>query len=148
MKIAIGTDHRGFAYKELIKQKVMYQQEVIGWIDVGTFSSEPVDYPLFAKLVCELIKDGTVSHGILLCASGVGMAVAANRFAGIYAAVVWNDEVARASRTDDDANILVIPSDFVDEDALVSMIEIWLATPFKGGKYQRRISTIDSWGGL
>jgi ribose 5-phosphate isomerase B len=148
MKIAIGTDHRGFDYKELIKQQVMHQQEVVSWIDVGTFSSEPVDYPLFAKLVCELIKAGTVSQGILLCASGVGMAVAANRFAGIYAAVAWNEEVARASRTDDDSNILVIPADFVDQDKLIALVEAWLATPFKGGKYQRRISTIDSWGGL
>lgn len=146
--IAIGTDHRGFDYKnKLIKLKAT-ADIVINWIDVGCTTSERCDYPPFAKAVVEKIRSGQAQLGILLCGSGVGMAIAANRFAGIYAALVWNKEVAIQSRADDLSNILVIPADYISEHQLIQMVQAWLIMQPKGGRYAQRIAQIDSWGGL
>src|SRR5579872_7462981 len=109
MKIAIGTDHRGFLHKEFITQHMHH----IEWIDVGTYDQERTDYPLFADKVVHLMHTKVVDYGILLCASGGGMAIAANRHRNIYAVVAWNEEIARQCKQEDNANILVLPSDFV-----------------------------------
>lgn len=139
MKIAIGTDHRGFAHKEFIKQHM----RDIEWVDVGTHSEERTDYPIFADKVVQLMLNNTVQAGVLLCASGSGMAIAANRHKHIYAAVAWNVEIARLCKQEDNANILVLPSDFVSCDDSVEMIQQWLALEFKGGRYAERIKMID-----
>lgn len=139
MKVAIGTDHRGFLHKEFIKQHM----PDIGWIDVGTHDQERTDYPLFAEKVVQLIVSNAVHAGILLCASGGGMAIAANRYHHIYAVVAWNNEIARQCKQEDNANILVLPSDFVSCDNAVYMIQEWLAQEFKGGRYAARIAMID-----
>jgi ribose 5-phosphate isomerase B len=139
MKIAIGTDHRGFAHKEFI----IKQMSSIEWIDVGTDSTDRTDYPLYADKVVELMANGHADYGILLCASGGGMAIAANRHAHIYAVVAWNVEIARQCKAEDNANVLVLPSDFVTHDDAVAMIEAWLAETFKGGRYAERIAMID-----
>jgi ribose 5-phosphate isomerase B len=139
MKIAIGTDHRGFLHKEFITQHM----RSIEWVDVGTYNVERTDYPIFADKVVELMLNGVVNAGVLLCASGGGMAVAANRYKHIYAIVAWNDEIAQQSKLEDNANILVIPSDFVSCKQAVNMIDLWLAQEFKGGRYAERIKMID-----
>ncbi|HLJ31599.1 MAG TPA: RpiB/LacA/LacB family sugar-phosphate isomerase [Candidatus Babeliales bacterium] len=139
MKIAIGTDHRGFLHKEYIKQHMRN----IEWIDVGTYDQERTDYPLFADKVVKLMLFEGIEAGVLLCASGGGMAIAANRYKYIYAVVAWNVEIARQSKQEDNANVLVIPSDFVSCEDTVAMIQEWLGQEFKDGRYGERIAMID-----
>ena len=139
MKIAIGADHRGFLYKEFIKKHMVS----IEWIDVGTHDQERTDYPIFSDKVVNLMVTHAVELGVLLCASGGGMAIAANRHKNMYAVVAWNNEVARQCKQEDNANILVIPSDFVSCDDAVMMIQEWLSQEFKGGRYAERIAMID-----
>jgi len=140
MKIAIGSDHRGFEHKSLIIQKI----NTISWIDVGCFSAERCDYPVFAKLIVNKIIKKEADLGILLCGSGIGMAITANRFAGIYAGLCWNSKVARAAKEDDNINILVLPSDYISHQESLEIINTWLNTQFKGGRYQARLDMIDN----
>lgn len=139
MKIAIGADHRGFLHKEFIKK----QLSAIEWIDVGTDSEMRTDYPLFSDKVVALMLDGTVQYGVLICGTGGGMAIAANRYKNIYAVVAWNREVARRCKEEDNANVLVLPSDFISCDEGISAINAWFASEFKGGRYAQRIAMID-----
>ena len=148
MNIVIGTDHRGFKQKEYIKSELSIPGNTISWIDVGCFSSESCDYPSFAKKVAQIIQSGKAEHGILLCGSGVGISIAANRFSGIYAALVWNEDSARLSRQHDKANVLVLPADFVSNEKAVAMIKTWLGATFLGNRHQQRIDIIDSFGGV
>jgi len=148
MNIVIGTDHRGFKQKEYIKRELSVPGKIISWIDVGCFSSESCDYPPFAKKVAQTIQSGKAEHGILLCGSGVGISIAANRFSGIYAALVWNEDTARLSRQHDKANVLVLPADFISNDMSVAMIKAWLGATFLGNRHQKRIDIIDSFGGV
>ncbi len=143
MKIVIGTDHRGFSFKEHIKQYLTLDNEAVDWVDVGTFDTNRTDYPIFAEKLCRAILDGKAEYGILLCGSGVGMAIVANRFAKIYAGLVWNEEVARLSKEDDNTNVLVLPADFVAQDQLMPIIRAWVSTTFNSGRYQARIDMID-----
>ncbi len=145
MKIAIGADHKGFAQKERIKKNL---NESIDWIDVGAFDAQRTDYPIFAQKVTQLIQRKEVQAGVLLCATGIGMAIAANRFDGIYAGLVWNKEIATLAKEDDNMNVLVIPSDFVSNDQLIPIITSWLDAHFKGERYQQRLDIINKWGGL
>lgn len=144
MKVVIGADHRGFLYKEYLKQLPAIDGISIEWIDVGAYDDARSDYPVFARSVCQTMERESIAHGILLCGSGVGMAVAANRFKHIYAALVWNAEIARLSVEDDNANVLVIPSCFVKQEDLIVIISAWLHARFRGGRYQHRIDMIDA----
>jgi len=139
VRIAIGTDHRGFAHKEFIKQNL----PEITWSDVGCFSAERCDYPPFAKKVVELLQQRKVDVGILLCGSGIGMVIAANRFEGMRAGVVWNQEIAMMAKADDNVNILVLPADFVTQEDAVKCIKSWLQAKFKGGRYEERLAMIE-----
>jgi ribose 5-phosphate isomerase B len=139
MKIAIGTDHRGFKLKNYIIDSL----KDIEWEDVGCFSEERCDYPIYAKKVCELILKNKVQYGILLCGTGVGMAIAANRFKEIYAALAWNHIIAKLSKEDDNANIIVLPADFITKNDSLEMIKAWLDTNFKGGYYLERIKMLE-----
>lgn len=139
LKIAIGADHRGFLHKEFIKKYM----PTIEWVDVGTDSDERTDYPIFSDKVVGLIFTYAVDCGILICGSGAGMAIAANRHKYMYAAVAWNKDVARQCKQEDNANILVLPSDFVSCDDAVIMVHEWLAQEFKGGRYLERLKMID-----
>jgi ribose 5-phosphate isomerase B len=139
MKIAIGTDHRGFAHKEYIKTQCTEYQ----WTDVGAYNAQRSDYPLYAQQVAELMLSGVVDYGVLLCSTGIGMAIAANRYPSIYAAVVWNEDVARQAKAEDNMNVLVLPSDCVFLEQSVAIIKAWLATSFKGGRYAERLGMID-----
>ncbi len=144
--IAIGADHRGFAHKEYLKKMVAPVGMKISWIDVGAFNSDRSDYPLFARAACQELLAGRAQRAILICGSGVGMAIAANRFKGIYAALAWNEEVARVSREDDDTNVLALPSDFVTAEQSVTIVHAWLQAEFRGGRYQERVALLDTLG--
>lgn len=145
MRIAIGADHRGFSGKEYIKQNVVViKSDQITWLDVGTFQADRVDYPIFARQVCEAIRGGQADCGVLLCGTGIGMAIVANRFSKIYAGVAWNREIAGASKRDDNCNVLVLPSDFVLREEASEIVRTWLGATFQGGRYQQRIAMIDS----
>ena len=139
IKIAIGTDHRGYLHKKYI----MTVLDTVAWIDVGSFNEEPSDYPLFAQKVCQHIFDKSVTVGVLLCGTGVGMAITANRYKHIYAGVAWSTEIAKFCKEDDNVNVLVLPADYISLDASVAIIKSWQEAVFQEGHYARRIALID-----
>ncbi len=139
MKIAIGADHRGF---ELKKQLTSLSVE-IEWTDCGAPDGASSDYPVFAKAVCQKIFSGDADCGVLICGSGVGMSVAANRNKGIFAALCWCSQVAAAAKQDDNANILVLPADYLSLRQAQAIFDSWIKAEFKGGKYEKRLKMID-----
>lgn len=139
LKIAIGSDHRGFD----LKQKIMMGHKEYAWVDVGCHGYEPVDYPDFAHKVCNLIFMRQVDYAILLCGTGVGMSIAANRYPGIYAALCWTEGIAQQSKEDDNANVLVLPADSINEEQAFNIIKAWFAAKFKEGIYRQRIEKIE-----
>lgn len=139
MKISIGADHRGYVLKgELIKYFGEQQ-----FFDVGTFDDERSDYPMFAQRVCTQIIIGETQAGILICGSGIGMSIAANRYKKIYAALCWIPEVARCARAHDNANVLVLPADFVSFASASDIVSVWMKEPFDGGGYADRLTAVD-----
>jgi ribose 5-phosphate isomerase B len=139
MKIAIGADHRGFMHKEYIRRTMTS----VVWLDVGAYNEQRSDYPLFAEKVCKAMRSGVADVGILICATGVGMAIAANRYPKIYAALAWNKDIAVKSKEHDAANVLVLPSDYVSHQEALNMIDAWLHAFTHGERYQERIAMID-----
>ena len=144
MTIALGSDHRGYEHKEFIKKHATYQNKKITWLDVGTDSHERTDYPEYAIKVCNALGERKAEYGALLCGTGVGMAVAANRFEKIYAGLAWNEEIARLSKKDDNINVLVLPADYVTPQQAVAMVDAWLNADFNEGRYRTRIAMIDA----
>lgn len=141
MRIAIGSDHAGFNYKERIKDALArWGHEVT---DFGTDSIEPVDYPLFVRPVAEGVARGDFERGIVLGGSGNGEAMAANRVAGIRCAVCWNVDSARLSRLHNDANLLSLGERLIPESDLIPIVETWLTTGFEAGRHVRRIRMLD-----
>ncbi len=140
MQIALGTDHRGFA----IKSKVVSLLERLGHqvIDVGTFAADSVDYPDLAAAVSHKVARKEVDRGILICGTGLGMCIAANKIGGVRAAPCHDDITAEMSRRHNDANVLCLSADLLGERLIDRMIEIWLNTPFEGGRHARRIEKI------
>ncbi len=143
-KIVIGADHRGFVYKQKLVLLHVFDALAIEWIDVGTYDGTRSDYPHFAARAALHIQAHTAEYGILLCGSGTGMALAANRFVGVYASVVWDVAVAHVVKADDNCNVLCIPVDFITFDQTVACITAWLQTAFKGGVYQQRLELVDT----
>jgi ribose 5-phosphate isomerase B len=139
--IPIAADHAGFALKERLVR------ELRAWgyapLDLGTGSADAVDYPDYAHPLARRIEDGEARRGVLLCGTGLGMAYAANRHAGVRAAVAWNPEVAELARTHNDANVLVLPARFVSEGEGVEILRRWLETSFEGGRHSRRVEKIE-----
>ena len=142
MKIAIGSDHAGFEYKEEIRDFL----EELGHsvTDFGTHSNEPVDYPLFIRPVAEAVGRGEFERGIVLGGSGNGEAIVANRVKGIRCALCWNEESARLGRQHNNANLLSLGQRMVSLQTALEIVRIWLETPFEGGRHQRRIDLIDA----
>lgn len=141
--IYLGTDHAGFELKEQIKTMLQAKGEKVE--DLGAHNDEPSDYPKFAKLVAQKVATEEGSKGILFCRSGQGMAIAANRFKGIRAAVVWNSEVARETRNDNNSNILSLPAGYISNSEAEKIINVWLATPAsKEPRHTKRIEEIDA----
>ncbi len=148
LKIAIGADHRGYLHKAVIQQGATLEEKRIEWVDVGTFSQERTDYPPFAAEVARLLQKKSVDCGVLLCGSGAGMAIAANRFEKIYAALVWDEVTAYRAKEEDNANILVLAADYITPEQAVLMVIAWLNAQFLDNRYEKRIEIIDSWGGI
>ncbi len=141
--IAIGADHRGFEHKQFLMQHSYAHVDII-WIDVGAFSQERSDYPEFALAAVKPLLEKKVDYAVLLCATGVGMAIVANRFPGIFAGVAWNAEIAASAKEDDKVNIIVIPSGCVTHEEAVHIFSAWLSAEFKHGRYEERIAMIDA----
>jgi len=140
MKIAIGSDHRGFEVKRRIV--ILCQQLNHEVQDLGTEGPESVDYPDFAFRVAQAVGEGQVDRGILICGTGIGMCIAANKVRGVRAAPVHDSVTAEMSRRHNDANVLCLSADLLGEDIIDRMVRIWLETPFEGGRHARRVEKI------
>src|ERR1043166_8402029 len=142
MRIALGTDHAGFRYKE----KVKYLLSSLGHEvkDFGTFSEEPVDYPLFIHPAAEAVAGGECERAIVFGGSGNGEAMAANKVHGIRCAVCWNEESARLSRQHNDANVLSMGQRLVPEELALKIVRLWLETEFEGGRHARRVEQLNA----
>ncbi|HBE72981.1 MAG TPA: ribose 5-phosphate isomerase B [candidate division Zixibacteria bacterium] len=143
MKVAIGSDHRGFLLKEQIKSAFTPQN--IEFTDFGAKSRESCDYPDFAFPVAEAVAQGRAEKGILICGSGNGMLIAANKVKGVRAAAALSPEMARLSRLHNDANVLAIPADYVEPQLVSKIVKVWLETPFEGGRHLRRLEKISEY---
>ncbi|MCX6972209.1 MAG: ribose-5-phosphate isomerase [Verrucomicrobia bacterium] len=141
MKISIGSDHAGFEYKErMIAHLKTAGHEVI---DHGTHSAESTDYPLYIIPAAEAVARGEAERGIVLGGSGNGEAMAANKVKGVRCALCWNDETAELSRQHNNANVLSIGQRMISIEIALQILDIWLKTPFEGGRHARRINELD-----
>lgn len=140
-KIAIGADHAGVQ----LKGKIIEYLKAKGYAykDFGTFTSESCDYPVFAKEVAINVASGAFDRGILICGSGIGMSITANKVKGIRAALCWNKSTAESSRTHNDSNILCLAERQIDFNLALEMVEIWLKTEFEGGRHKLRVDKIE-----
>jgi ribose 5-phosphate isomerase B len=143
MKVAIGSDHRGYLLKEQVKS--VFSPHNIEFIDYGAKSRESCDYPDFAFPVAEAVGRGEADKGILICSSGNGMAIAANKVKGVRAAIAVSLEMAKLSRRHNDANVLSVPADYLDHELVPKIIKVWLETKFEGGRHQRRIDKVQEY---
>jgi ribose 5-phosphate isomerase B len=140
MKIAIGSDHAGFEYKEYIKAYLINQEYEV--YDHGTYNLDSVDYPDFVHPVGNDLDEGRVDYGIVICGSGNGAAMAANKHKSVRCALCWTEELAVLARAHNDANAISIPARFVSKDLAIQMIALFLKSPFEGGRHQRRVDKI------
>jgi ribose 5-phosphate isomerase B len=140
MKIAIGCDHAGFPYKDAIVKKLQESGHEI--IDHGTYSGDSVDYPDFVHPTVRELETGNAELGILLCGSGNGVAITANKHQNIRAALCWKKEIASLARQHNNANVICIPVRFVSKRMALGMVETFLDSEFEGGRHQRRVNKI------
>jgi ribose 5-phosphate isomerase B len=140
MKIALAADHAGFELKEKIRQHLAERGITVD--DLGTNSSDPVDYPDYARVVGEEVADKRADYGILVCGTGIGMCMAANKLAGIRAAHVSSEVEAQLSREHNNANVLTLGARLLEESAAMKIVDRWLNTAFSGGHHQRRVEKI------
>ncbi len=138
MRIAIGSDHAGFGLKK----------EFISWLeetgldihDFGTYSEASVDYPDYAHTVAKAVESGEYERGVLICGTGLGVSITANKHQGIRAALCWQEDIARLSRTHNDANVICFPGRFIESDEAIKILEVFLKTEFEGGRHLRRVN--------
>jgi ribose 5-phosphate isomerase B len=142
MKIALASDHAGFAEKERLKS--VLSGIGVEFDDLGTYSEQSVDYPDFAQAVAEQVADGKVDQGLLVCGSGIGMAIAANKVDGVRAALVWSPETARLARKHNDANVLAIGARTTPTEEIPNIVRAWFETDFEGGRHQMRVEKINA----
>lgn len=138
--IAIGCDHAGFDYKEAIKEMLLNKGLQV--IDKGTFDTSSMDYPDVAHPVAEAVENGVATLGVLICGSGNGVCMTANKHAGIRAALCWNNELAALARQHNNANILCLPARFIALELAKEMTETFMNTDFEGGRHQNRVNKI------
>jgi ribose 5-phosphate isomerase B len=140
MKLLIGSDHAGYERKQALVRFLSGQ----GWEveDVGTHSPESTDYPEYAVAVARRVAQGEAKGGILLCGSGNGVCITANKVPGVRAALAWNPELARLARAHNDANILCLPARFVTDEEAIAIVRAWLEATFEGGRHARRVQKI------
>jgi ribose 5-phosphate isomerase B len=142
MKIALASDHAGFSEKE--KLKPLLGELGIEFEDLGTLSEESVDYPDYAVRVAEAVVRGEVEQGLLVCGSGTGMAITANKVPGVRAAVAWSEETARLARQHNDANVLAIGARTTPAEEIPAIVRTWFSTNFEGGRHADRVKKIKS----
>lgn len=139
--IPIASDHAGFSLKEKLARALAemgYDVE-----NLGTSSEASTDYPDYAHPLAREVSEGKVRRGVLLCGTGLGMSYVANRYPNVRAGVAWTPEVAKLAREHNDSNVLVLPARFVTEAEALAILKTWLATPFEGGRHERRVDKID-----
>ena len=140
LPVALGGDHAGFSYKaQLI---AFLEKKEIPVLDLGPFSDASVDYPDFAHPVAQAVEEGKAAFGVLICGSGNGVAITANKHAGIRAALCWEKELAQLARSHNNANVLCMPARFVTVEAAIEMLQAFLETPFEGGRHENRVQKI------
>ena len=139
--IPIASDHAGVA----LKARLVEELAALGYVpdDMGPASEQSVDYPDYAHPLAERVAAGEVRRGVLLCGSGVGMEITANKHTNVRAALAWEPEIGELSRRHNDANVLVLPARFIETDAAVETLRRWLDTPFEGGRHERRVEKIE-----
>lgn len=140
MKIAIGSDHRGYE----VKTKIIEHLKKLGHdsVDCGAHDCNSIDYPDIATAVAEKIVDGEVDRGILICGSGIGMAITANKFPGVRAATCHDDLTAEMSRRHNNVNVMCLSADLLGERLIDRMVDLWINTEFEKGRHQRRVDKI------
>ncbi|HEY4756112.1 MAG TPA: ribose 5-phosphate isomerase B [Ignavibacteriaceae bacterium] len=141
MKISLASDHAGYKIKQLIKNYLEKKGFVV--IDRGTFSSDSVDYPDFIKLAAKDVSEHNSDLGIGICGSGIGASIVANKFKGVRAALVLDEEMAELSKRHNDANFLALGERILDEAKLIKILDVWLTTKFEGGRHERRVKKIE-----
>src|SRR6476659_5756619 len=140
MKIALASDHAGYSEKERLKTLLV--DLGVEFDDLGTVSDESVDYPDYARRVAEQVAEGRVEQGLLVCGSGTGMAITANKVRGVRAAVAWSEETARLARQHNDANVLAIGARTTPDGDIPKIVRAWFATAFEGGRHAARVEKI------
>ena len=140
MKISIAADHAGFALKEKLRARLAAEGHEVA--DVGTASEESCDYPEFAQPVARDVSQGRADRGILVCSTGIGMAMAANKVSGVRAAPAVSEDEVRLTREHNDANVLTLGAKYLDETKAAELIEVFLNTEFSGGRHARRVAKI------
>ena len=141
MRVVIASDHAGYMYKQEIK--AFLKSKGVQVVDVGTNSIESCDYPIFAHEAANKVASGDVDYGVLVCSSGEGIAIAANKVKGVRAGIGYNDDVARLMRQHNNANMIAFGATFMKLTDVLKRIEIFLKTPFEGGRHERRVSEIE-----
>lgn len=140
MKVAIGCDHAGVSLKNEILP--VLKELAVEWKDFGTTTEESVDYPDFGERVSEEVSKNNVERGILICGTGIGMSIVANKFPGVRAALCHDSYSAEMGRLHNDANLLVLPGRIIDKETAKKIVRIWFTTPFEGGRHQKRLDKI------
>mgnify|MGYP001613913367 CR=1 FL=1 len=140
LKLTIGCDHAGYELKEFIKNHL--EKKGIKPVDAGTDSTISVDYPDYAHKLAKSVEEKLADAGILICGSGNGVNMAANKHAGVRAAVCWNEEIARLARKHNDANIVSLPARFITKQEAIKIVEAFLETEFEGGRHKNRVKKI------
>jgi len=141
--IAIGSDHAGFEYKEYLKDVLKSSDWGFAMVDVGTYSSNSVDYPDFSHQVAKKVVDNEVEYGVVICGSGNGVCMTANKHTGIRAALCWTEEIAILARKHNNANVLCIPARFITNEIAKRMLHAFISTAFEGGRHSVRIDKIN-----
>lgn len=141
MKISIGSDHAGFKYKEEVKKYLEEKGHKV--IDVGTFSLDSCDYPIFGRAAAEKVANHEVDYGIVICSSGEGIMMTANKVKGVRCGLAYNDDVARLIRKHNNANMIGFGANFMELKDVLKRIDIFLSTEFEGGRHERRVSEIE-----
>lgn len=146
MKIAAGADHAGYAIKQAVVRRLRAQGDEV--VDMGTGDAETsVDYPDYAHRVAAAVAAGEAERGVLVCGTGIGVCMVANRHRGVRAADATTPHLAEMSRRHNDANVLCLAGRLLSEDEAWAITEVWMATPFEGGRHERRVELIDGEGG-
>ena len=140
MKIAIGSDHAGYELKSRVVAHLNDQGYDI--LDKGTNSTDSTDYPDYAHAVANAVEMGSVSRGIVICGSGNGVAITANKHRGVRCALCWNSEISKLARAHNDANVLSLPARYISDEEAIKIVDAFLDTEFEGGRHQRRVDKI------